>query len=216
LQKNKLNYLLYLSLILAYLLGSVPSAVWVGKYFYGVDVREHGSGNAGATNVLRTLGKKAGLSVLVLDMFKGFAAVNLSYFTGFPQGSEECTVIRTVLALAAIIGHIFPVFAGFRGGKGVATMTGALLALSPPATLIAVVIFFLMLLLTKYVSLSSIVTALMLPVIFGAWLRSSLSLSLYAFAVAAIIILTHRKNIQRLMKGKESKTDLFGKKKNNE
>jgi glycerol-3-phosphate acyltransferase PlsY len=202
----------FLSVVIAYLLGSIPSAVWIGKYFYGVDVREHGSGNAGATNVLRTLGKKAGISVLLLDMLKGFVAVNLSYLISFPQGSEDGTTIRAVLALAAIVGHIFPVFANFRGGKGVATMTGALIALSPLASLIAVVIFFLMLAATKYVSLSSIVTALTLPVIFGAWLHESFSLSLYSFVVAAIIIITHRKNIQRLMKGKESKTDLLGKK----
>lgn len=205
--------MIYLAVLLAYLLGSIPSAVWVGKYFYGVDVREHGSGNAGATNVLRTLGKKAGISVLLLDMLKGFAAVNLSYIINFPQGSEEWTNLRAVLALAAIIGHIFPLFANFKGGKGVATMTGALIALSPLASLIAIVIFFLMLALTKYVSLSSITTALTLPVIFGAWLHESFSLSFYSFAVAIIILITHRKNIQRLMKGKESKTDLFGMKK---
>ena len=204
--------MIYLTAALAYLLGSIPVAVWIGKYFYGVDVREHGSGNAGATNVLRTLGKKAGVSVLLLDMLKGFAAVNLSYLTTIPQDSDAWTNLRAVLALAAIIGHIFPLFANFKGGKGVATMTGALIALSPVASLIAVVIFFLMLALTKYVSLSSIVTALTLPVIFGAWLHESYSLSLYSFAVAIIILITHRKNIQRLMKGKESKTDLFGKK----
>jgi acyl phosphate:glycerol-3-phosphate acyltransferase len=208
-----INYMVWLSVLLAYFLGSIPSAVWIGKYFYGIDVREHGSGNAGATNVLRTLGKKAGVSVLLLDMFKGFAAVNLSYITSFPHDSEEWTTLRAVLAIVAIIGHIFPFFANFKGGKGVATMTGALIALSPLASLIAVVIFFLMLALTKYVSLSSIVTALTLPVIFGAWLHESFSLSLYSFIVAAIIIITHRKNIQRLMKGKESKTVLFGKKK---
>ena len=207
--------MLYLVVLLAYLLGSVPSAVWLGKSFYGVDVREHGSGNAGATNVLRTLGKKAGVSVLLLDMLKGFVAVNLSYITNLTLGSEEWTNLRAMLALAAIIGHIFPLFANFKGGKGVATMTGALIALSPLASLIAVVIFFLMLALTKYVSLSSVVTALTLPVIFGAWLHSSFSLSLYSFAVAVIIIITHRKNIQRLMKGEESKTNLFGKKKEN-
>jgi len=210
---NDFNYMLYFSVVLAYLLGSIPSAVWLGKYFYGVDVREHGSGNAGATNVLRTLGKKAGISVLLLDMLKGFVAVNLSYITNFPHDSQEWINLRAVLALVAIIGHILPFFANFRGGKGVATMTGALIALSPIASLIAVVIFFLMLALTKYVSLSSIVTSLTLPVIFGAWLHSSFSFSLFSFAVAVIILITHRKNIQRLMKGIETKTDLFGKKK---
>lgn len=204
--------MVYLFLLPAYLIGSVPSAVWVGKYFYGVDVRQHGSGNAGATNVLRTLGKKAGIIVLLLDMLKGFAAVNLSLLIGISQAGEEWNGIRALLALAAIAGHIFPVFANFRGGKGVATMTGALIAISPVASLIAIVIFVLMLALTKYVSLSSITTAALLPVIFGAWLQSGSTLSLYAFAVAVIIIITHRKNLQRLMKGKESKMNLFRKK----
>ena len=204
--------MIYFSVALAYLLGSIPTAVWLGKYFYGVDVREHGSGNAGATNVLRTLGKKAGISVLLLDMLKGFAAVELSYLTSFSPGSDEWTNLRAVLALASIIGHIFPVFANFKGGKGVATMTGTLIALNPLAALIAIAIFFLMLALTKYVSLSSITTSLMLPVIFGAWLQSGFVLSMFSFAVAVIIIIMHRQNIQRLMKGKESKTDLFGKK----
>ena len=206
--------MLYLSVILAYALCSIPTAVWIGKYFYGVDVREHGSGNAGATNVLRTLGKKAGISVLFFDMLKGFAAVNLSWLTDFSQGSDEWTNVRSVLALAAIIGHIFPVFANFRGGKGVATMTGTLIAINPFAALIAIVFFFLMLLMTKYVSLSSVTTALTLPVVFGAWLQSGFALNMFSFAVALIILITHRQNIKRLMKGQESKTDLFGRKEN--
>jgi len=197
--------MLVVVVLLAYVLGSIPSAVWVGKYFYGVDVRQHGSGNAGATNVLRTLGKKPGIAVLFLDMLKGFAAVNLSWLTEIPSSSPEWTGIRALLAIAAILGHIFPLFAGFRGGKGVATMTGTLLALNPIAALIAIIFFFVVLSFTKYVSLSSMATALMLPVIFGAWFGSGTALSLYAFAVAIIIILTHRKNIKRLMKGEESK-----------
>ena len=197
--------MLVVVVLLAYVLGSIPSAVWVGKYFYGVDVREHGSRNAGATNVLRTLGKKPGIAVLLLDILKGFAAVNLSWLTEYSSSSPEWTGIRASLAIAAILGHIFPLFAGFRGGKGVATMTGTLLALNPIAALIAIIFFFVVLSFTKYVSLSSMATALMLPVIFGAWFGSGTALSLYAFAVAAIIILTHRKNIKRLMKGEESK-----------
>ncbi|MBK5283814.1 MAG: glycerol-3-phosphate 1-O-acyltransferase PlsY [Bacteroidia bacterium] len=204
--------MIYITILLAYFLGSIPSAVWLGKYFYGVDVREHGSGNAGATNVFRTLGKNAGIPVLILDMLKGFAAVNLSWLTDLPPGSEGWTSLRVVLALVSIIGHIFPVFANFRGGKGVATMTGTLIALNPVAALIAVVIFFLVFMLTHYISLSSITTALLLPVVFGAWLHGGISLSLFSLAVAAIIIITHRKNIQRLMKGEESKMKLFGKK----
>jgi glycerol-3-phosphate acyltransferase PlsY len=198
--------MLVLIVLLAYALGSVPSAVWVGKYFYGVDVREHGSKNAGATNVLRTLGKKPGIAVLLLDILKGFAAVNLSWLqTEYSPASSEWMGIRALLAVAAILGHIFPLFAGFRGGKGVATMTGTLLALNPIAAVIAIIFFMVVLSFTKYVSVSSMATALMLPVIFGAWFGSGTALSLYAFAVAAIILITHRKNIRRLMKGEESK-----------
>ena len=110
---------LIVALALAYFLGSIPTGLLIARELKGIDVREHGSGNAGATNVLRTLGKKAGISVLFFDMLKGFAAVNLSWLTDFSQGSDEWTNVRSVLALAAIIGHIFPVFANFRGGKGI-------------------------------------------------------------------------------------------------
>jgi glycerol-3-phosphate acyltransferase PlsY len=197
--------MLVVIVLLAYMLGSIPSAVWVGKYFYGVDVRQHGSGNAGATNVLRTLGKKPGIAVLLLDMLKGFAAVNLSWLTEYSSADSEWMSIRAALGVVAILGHIFPLFAGFRGGKGVATMTGTLIALNPVVAIIAIIFFMLVLSFTKYVSLSSMATALMLPVIFGAWFGSGTSLSLYSFAVAGIILLTHRKNIKRLMKGEENK-----------
>lgn len=205
--------MLVVVVLLAYLLGSIPSAVWVGKYFYGVDVRQHGSGNAGATNVLRTLGKKAGISVLVLDMLKGFAAVNLSWLSDYSPASNEWHGIRASMAVASILGHIFPLFAGFRGGKGVATMTGTLLALNPAAAAIAVIFFSLMLWFTRYVSLSSMITALMLPVIFGAWFGSGAAFSLYSFAVAAIILVTHRKNIKRLLRGEENKFSFSRKRK---
>ena len=205
--------MLVVTILLAYMFGSIPSAVWVGKYFYGVDVRQHGSKNAGATNALRTLGKKAGVSILFLDMLKGFAAVNLSWLTEYSPSSDEWLGIRASLAVASILGHIFPLFAGFKGGKGVATMFGTLLALNPAAAVIAIIFFSLVLSFTKYVSLSSMATALMLPVIFGAWFGSGAALSLYSFSVAAIILITHRKNIKRLLKGEETKTILWGKNK---
>ena len=204
--------MLVVIVLLAYVIGSIPPAVWVGKYFYGIDIREHGSGNAGATNVLRTLGKKAAISVLIMDMVKGFAAVNLSWFTSYSPTDNEWIGIRSALAIAAILGHIFPLFAQFRGGKGVATMTGTLLALNPAAASIAIVFFSVILSFTKYVSLSSMVTALMLPVIFGALFGSGMALNLYSFAVAVIILITHRKNIKRLLKGEELKFSLPGKK----
>ena len=203
--------MLVVVVLLAYVFGSIPSAVWIGKYFYGVDVREHGSKSAGATNVLRTLGKKPAAVVLLFDMFKGFAAVNLSWLSGYTPADNEWLGIRTALAFATILGHIFPLFAGFRGGKGVATATGTLIALNPAAAGIATIFFILVLSLTKYVSLSSMSAALTLPVIFGAWFRADAMLSLYSFIVAVIILVTHRKNIKRLMKGEESKFSLGSK-----
>src|SRR5258706_4566272 len=204
--------MLVVAVLLAYVLGSIPSAVLVGKYFYGIDVRQHGSGNAGATNVLRTIGKKAGISVLFMDMLKGFVAVNLSWLTEYSPASDEWLGIRAMLAVASILGHIFPLFAQSRGGKGVATMTGTLLALNPAAAVIVIIFVLLGLSFTQSVSLISIATALMLPVIFCAWFGAGTELSLYSFTVAAIILITHRKNIKRLLKGEETKFGLSAKK----
>ena len=112
-----LNILL---VIVAYLLGSIPSAVWIGKRFYGIDVREHGSHNAGATNTLRTLGRRAALPVFAIDILKGFTAVMLSHLSGYAPGSDAMFNFKIMLVAAAVVGHIFPIFAGFKGGKGVA------------------------------------------------------------------------------------------------
>lgn len=196
-------------LALAYLTGSVPSAVWIGKIFHGIDVREHGSGNAGATNVIRVLGYKAGIPVLLFDVFKGWAAVQLSYLIPAGLLSQETLVyIRIGLALAAVLGHIFPVFAGFRGGKGVGTIAGAAIALYPLALLVVLVVFILVLALSRYVSLSSMVAGLSFPlaVIFLTAERNPGLIGL-SILVAIFIPLTHRKNIQRLIRGKESKFD---------
>src|SRR5258706_7727968 len=141
--------MLVVAVLLAYVLGSIPSAVLVGKYFFGIDVRQHGSGNAGATNLLRTIGKKAGISVLFMDMLKGFVAVNLSLLTEYSPARTESLGIRAMPAVASILGHIFPLFAQFRGGKGVATMTGTLLALNPAAAVIAIIFFSLVLSVSK-------------------------------------------------------------------
>src|SRR5258706_14487489 len=152
--------MLVVAVLLADVLGAIPSAVWVGKYFYGIDVRQHGSGNAGATNVLRTIGKKAGISVLFMDMLKGFVAVNLSWLTEYSPASDEWLGIRAMLAVASILGHIFPLFAQFRGGKGVATMTGTLLALNPAAAVFCIIFFSLVSSFAKFVFLCCVATAL--------------------------------------------------------
>src|SRR6478735_1084996 len=148
------------ALILAYLCGSIPTAVWIGRAFYGIDVREYGSGNAGATNTFRVLGKKAGIPVMLLDILKGWTATNLAYVVGVSTTgafhSIAFTNLQLALGVAAVMGHLFPVFAGFRGGKGIATLFGMILAINLPAALLCVLVFVTVLLVTKYVSLSSI------------------------------------------------------------
>src|SRR5579862_5667195 len=131
-------------LILAYLCGSIPTAVWIGQAFYGVDVREYGSGNAGATNTFRVLGKRAGIPVMLIDILKGFTATYLAHFIGMSiTGGPHSNLINYELALgiAAVMGHLFPVFAGFRGGKGIATLFGMILAVNLPAALLCVIVF---------------------------------------------------------------------------
>lgn len=202
--------LLALLIVVAYLLGSIPSAVWIGKKFYGVDVREHGSRNAGATNTLRVLGKRAAIPVFVIDVAKGFAAVMLSLLMGFPGGSPELYNVKFVLVAAAVLGHIFPIFAGFRGGKGVATLAGAVMAVYPPAVLLCLATFVVVLLISHYVSLSSMAAGIMLPVytVF-VFKQTYVPLIIFCCAVAVLLIFTHRKNIKRLFGGTENKLYIF-------
>jgi glycerol-3-phosphate acyltransferase PlsY len=203
-------------LVLAYLIGSVPTAVWVSKWIYGIDIREHGSGNAGATNAFRILGTKAGVGVMVGDMMKGFIAVKLSLLSPFILLSEPFVNLQIFLGLAAVLGHIFPIWAEFRGGKGIATLFGMILSIHPIVALSLVVVFMLMLLLTRYVSLSSITASIAFPVlilfIFNADAKE-LSYRLFALATAFLVVLTHHKNISRLLTGNENKVPLFRKKK---
>ena len=200
--------------IVAYLIGSIPSAVWIGRLFYGVDVREHGSGNAGATNVIRVLGYKAGIPVLLFDVFKGWVAVSLAGWIGLPGASPDLIVyVSIMLAFAAVLGHVFPVFAGFKGGKGVGTLAGAGIALYPIALLIVLGVFIVTLSLTKYVSLSSVLSALLFPVVVILVLgEQHPGLVILAIVIAIFIPLTHRKNISRLLKGEEKKFDFSRKK----
>ena len=196
-----------ISVVLAYLAGSIPSAVWAGKVFHGIDVREHGSGNAGATNTVRVLGWKTGIPVLVFDLFKGRLAAMLPRFLEVaPAGSEQILVLQIVCGLAAIVGHVFPVFAGFRGGKGVATTFGVLLALHPLLTLTCAGIFLLVLFISGYVSLSSMTAVAMFPVLLVTLFRTpSILLIIFSIVVAVAVIVTHAKNIRRLLKGEEKK-----------
>jgi glycerol-3-phosphate acyltransferase PlsY len=205
-------------IIIAYLLGSIPSAVWVSKWVYGIDIREHGSGNAGATNTFRILGTKAGSGVMIADMMKGFIAVKLSIFSSYAWTSEPFVNLQIFLGLAAVLGHIFPIWAEFRGGKGIATLFGMILSIHPIVAVSLVLVFLMMLMLTRYVSLSSIAASIAFPVlilfIFNAQAQE-LSYRLFAIATAFLVVLTHHKNISRLISGNESKVPIFRRKKNN-
>ncbi|GAB4143191.1 MAG: glycerol-3-phosphate 1-O-acyltransferase PlsY [Bacteroidia bacterium] len=206
-----------LALIVAYLLGSVPSAVWIGKAFYGIDVREYGSGNAGATNTFRVLGKKAGIPVLLLDILKGLLAVLMAHLvTDAPPGSQPFVNLQIVFGVMAVIGHVFPIFAAFRGGKGIATLFGVVMAVHPWACLMAVGVFLSVFILTSYVSLSSISAGISFPIIvilaFGASVVPSMVV--FSVLVAILILITHQKNIERLLRREESKMKFV--KKNNQ
>ncbi len=205
------------ALIAAYLLGSIPTAVWLGQAFYGVDVREYGSGNAGATNTFRVLGKKPGIVVMTIDILKGFTATKLAYLIGLsvtgPKYSAQFVNYELALGVIAVMGHLFPIFAGFRGGKGVATLFGMVLAVNPWAALLCVSVFVTVLLISKYVSLSSICAGFTFPLGTVFVFQSSVKAEvLYSICVCVLILVTHQKNIERLLKGKESKVYLFKKK----
>ena len=200
-----------LILILAYLIGSIPTAVWVGKLFYGVDVREYGSGNAGATNTFRVLGKKAGIPVLIIDILKGVASVSLVYLIEFSTpNSNSLNDLRIALGISAFLGHLYPVFASFRGGKGVATMLGIIIALNYPSALLAISIFLIVFLLTKYVSLGAIIASYSYPIfILSLYGYDSPTMVIFSLFVSVLITITHQKNIERLVNNRESKMPLF-------
>jgi glycerol-3-phosphate acyltransferase PlsY len=208
------NVMYFIWLVAAYLLGSISSAVWVARTRHGINIREHGSGNAGATNILRVLGPRAALPVFVFDFLKGLAAVQFIRFTSLDNllNPELYTGYEIALGICAIIGHIFPVFASFKGGKGVATVAGVLVAISPYPMLLSLAVFLATFLTTRYVSLSSIMAAITFPLfvifLFGmALMPAKISITLKCFSIIAstMIILTHRKNITRLRNGTENK-----------
>jgi len=175
--------------ILAYLLGSIPTAVWYAKYFHNVDIREHGSKNAGATNSLRVLGKKAGIIVLLIDAMKGLIPVLVSKYLEMPDTTAF------LIGLTSVFGHLFPIFSGFKGGKGVATSLGVIIAVSPLGALISLIAFVVVVFLTGYVSLSSLVAALVFVVYF----------LILSHTLFMLLIYTHRANIKRLIDGTENK-----------
>ena len=199
--------------ILAYLVGSVPTAVIVSRGFLCIDIRDQGSGNSGATNTFRVLGKKFGIIVMVIDVIKGFTAANFAFFIGnYFYGEERFVNLQLLLGLSAVIGHVFPIYVGFKGGKGVATLFGMILAVNLPAAAVCVIFFLIILFTTRFVSLSSMMAAVMLPVsILFIFHNHEKWLIVFGIAIAIMVILTHRKNIVRLFDGNENKANILKK-----
>lgn len=200
-----------LLIILAYLIGSIPTALIISKKYFGIDIRDYGSGNMGATNTFRVLGSKYGTIVMALDILKGMAAVSLYTFLPHYLDNElDRTNFMIGLGLASVIGHIFPVFAGFKGGKGVATLLGMILIVQPVVAVSCVGVFLLVLYLTRYVSLSSILGALMLPVsVLWIWNEHEVMYRIFALLVAFLVIITHQKNIIKLLRGVENRVPIL-------
>lgn len=198
-------------IIIAYLLGSIPTALIISKRFFGVDIREYGSGNMGATNTFRVLGSKYGTIVMIFDILKGMAAVGLFYFLPYYLHNEvDRTNFMIGLGLASVLGHVFPVFAGFKGGKGVATLFGMILAVQPVVAISCVAVFIIVLYLTRYVSLSSILGAIMLPVsVLFIWNEHEIMYRGFALLVAFLVVFTHQKNIGRILRGVESRIPIL-------
>ena len=198
-----------LLLTLAYLIGALPFSILAGKLLKGIDIREHGSGNAGATNTFRVLGKKAGIPVLFLDVLKGFLAVSLAHYSQFGSDTEMFINISLAYGIAAVLGHVFPVYVGFRGGKGVATLLGLMIGAFPQAALLSIGVFILILFLSKYVSLSSILAGFVFPI--GVYFFSEILIStmvIFSLFVPILLLATHQRNIERIFRGEESKVKI--------
>lgn len=201
---------------MAYLIGSIPSAIWVGRKFYAIDVREHGSGNAGATNVFRVLGKGPGTVVLLMDIIKGFLSVMLAYQMGYyfaeqgTQSSQMTGFFPVAFGVLSVVGHMLPIFAKFKGGKGVATLFGVIIALDPRVAGLALLVFVVVNIVTGYVSVGSLMAGLSIPVLFlQVFGYRDVSLIVFSVSVGILIVYTHRKNIRRLMAGEETKSRIL-------
>jgi len=200
-----------LLIIVAYLIGSIPTAVWVSKAFFNIDIRDYGSGNSGATNTYRVLGPKWGTFVMIVDMIKAILAVKLAFFLPYALENEVYLInLQLGLGLSAVLGHIFPIWADFRGGKGVASLFGMVLGIQPNVALCCVGVFILVLYLTRWVSLSSILASIAFPVFILVIFNEPEKLyRVFAITVAMLVLLTHQKNITRLLKGVENKAPIL-------
>ena len=202
-----MSFTFIIGALVAYLLGSIPSGLWIGQYFFQKDIRQFGSGNLGSTNAFRVLGTKAGSIVLFCDVFKGFLAMILA-MTVFKQESLSPLWIASF----AVLGHTFPLFASFKGGKAVATFAGMILAYQPLLLLYGLIIFLILLAITRMVSLTAMVTislGVLLSLLFNDWV-----LTAFALAIDIFIIYLHRANIQRILNGTENKVPMPWDKKN--
>ncbi|GAB3706507.1 glycerol-3-phosphate 1-O-acyltransferase PlsY [Spirosoma flavus] len=207
-------FLIIIGTVVAYLLGSIPTAVWYGQGFFGLDIRQFGSGNAGATNTFRVLGKRAGTIVMLVDVLKGYTASSLSTLLWYGDviTEKEILTFKIVFGLVAVIGHLYPIFADFKGGKGVATLLGMMLATHPEMAAVCIGIFLLVVIASQYVSLGSILAALAFPVllllqIFGQ--KENPLLIVLGFVIFVLVVVTHQKNISRLLRGQENRTVLI-------
>lgn len=191
-------------ILLAYLLGSIPSALWIGKLFYKIDIREHGSGNLGGTNTFRTLGVKAGLIVSIMDILKGTAATLLPLIPFF----AITDIHPLILGVVAVIGHMYPIFANFKGGKAVATSGGVLLAYHWPIFILMLLSFFVVLKLSKMVSFTSMVLgviALVYTILYNIFIEIDIPLLVVIVLLSSFILYRHRSNISRIKAGTEPK-----------
>jgi len=205
--------LIICGVIVSYLIGSMPTALWVGKAFYGIDIREHGSGNSGATNTFRVLGKKAGTVVLLIDVLKGLTAASLVRYLYFIDiGTVRYVNIQLLFGLSSVVGHIFPLYANFKGGKGIATLLGMIIGIHYLSALVCIMLFVVILFSTRYVSLSSILAAVAFPLIAIVIYKNEEPFFVaFGIAAAVMVVLTHQKNIVRLVAGSENKAKLLKK-----
>lgn len=204
-------------IVVAYFLGAIPTSVWISRSIYKIDIRDYGSGNAGATNTFRVLGVKAGIVVFIVDILKGFLAVNLIHFTSYyiPHSGDYIN-IQLLLGIAAMLGHIFPIYVGFKGGKGVATLFGVICAISFYPSLIMAGVFFTILIATRYVSLSSMISGFSFPILtIVIFKETTPSLIIFSLIMAVLMLFTHQKNIERLLAKEEKKANLPKLKKKN-
>jgi glycerol-3-phosphate acyltransferase PlsY len=201
----------FLLIVVAYLIGSIPTALLISRHFFNIDIRDYGSGNMGATNTFRVLGPRYGTVVMAFDILKGIFAVSLfNLLPHYHHNEWDRTNLMVGLGLGAVLGHIFPLFAQFRGGKGVATLFGMILAVQPVIALSCVAVFLLVLFLTRYVSLSSIIAGIALPIfVLWIWNEDVIIYRIFAVLVGCMVVLTHQKNIVKIINGHENRVPLF-------